>query len=253
MKYYGLITVRTSSSRLKEKCLLPFGEYDTVLEHIIARCRHYDIEPIISTSIDVSDDIIKEIALRNNVRITRGDLKNKISRWVKTIVQHEISFFHTVDADDPFFDGHRMKKSIDLLISQKADFISPSFISSSGIGSEGYSIKSNWLKSSKFINDPNLDTEMINDFFIETDSFALKLENDPIWIDSEFKPRLTLDYIEDYVMMNTIAKILGNFVNSSEIYLFFKKNPDWYIINYFRNLEWKKNQNSKSNSVIHDI
>jgi len=253
MKYYGLITVRTSSSRLKEKCLLPFGEFDTLLEHIIARCRYYDLEPIISTSIDASDNIIKEIAIRNNVKITRGDLKNKISRWVKTVIQHEILFFHTVDADDPFFDGHRMKKSIDFLISQKADLISPSSISSSGIGSEGYSIKSEWLKSSKFINDPNLDTEMINDFVFDEDTSTLTFDNDLLWDNSDFNPRLTLDYIEDYVMMNSIANILGNFANSTEIHLFFKKNPDWYLINHFRNLEWKKIQNSKSKSKLHDI
>lgn len=253
MKYYGLITVRTSSSRLEKKCLMPFGNFSTLLEHIIARCKNFGIEPIISTSYDKSDDIIEQIAKDNDIRYTRGDLVNKISRWVKTATEHKISFFHTVDADDPFFDGNRMKKSLELLLSKNADIISPSKTSASGVGSEGYSIKTKLLESSKFINDPNLDTEMINDFIYCDNIKSFSFENDKLWLNTANKPRLTLDYYEDYVMMNSIAKILGNFVKSSELLSFFKKNPDWYLINHFRNIEWKKNQNSKSNLKLHDL
>ena len=94
---------------------------------------------------------------------------------------------------------------------------------------------------------------MINDFVFDEDTSTLTFDNDLLWVNSDFNPRLTLDYIEDYVMMNSIANILGNFANSTEIHLFFKKNPDWYLINHFRNLEWKKIQNSKSKSKLHDI
>lgn len=253
MKYYGFITVRTSSSRLEKKCLMPFGNFNTLLEHIIARCKNFGIEPVISTSSDKSDDIIEKIARYNDIRYTRGDLVNKISRWVKTANEHQISFFHTVDADDPFFDGNRMKKSLELLLSKNADIISPSKTSASGVGSEGYSIRTKILESSKFINDPNLDTEMINDFIYFDNIVSFSLKNDNLWVNTANKPRLTLDYYEDYVMMNSIVKILGNFVTSSELKSFFKKNPDWYLINHFRNIEWKKNQNSKSNLKLHDI
>ena len=253
MKYFGLITVRTSSSRLKKKCLMPFGNYNSLLEHIIARCKNFDIEPIISTSTDKSDDIIENIALKNDIKYTRGDLINKISRWFKTANEHQISFFHTVDADDPFFDGNRMKKSLEFLLSKNADIITPSKISASGVGSEGYSIRTKILESSKFINDPNLDTEMINDFIYNDNVLSFPFENDKLWVDYANKPRLTLDYIEDYIMMNSIVKILGNFVTSFELHSFFKKNPDWYLINHFRNIEWKKVQNSKSNTKLHDV
>ena len=121
------------------------------------------------------------------------------------------------------------------------------------MGSEGYSIRTKILESSKFINDPNLDTEMINDFICYNNIVSFSLENDKLWVNTANKPRLTLDYYEDYVMMNSIVKILGNFVTSFELKSFFKKNPDWYLINHFRNIEWKKNQNSKSNLKLHDI
>ena len=60
MKIPAFITVRTAASRLPQKCLLPFGDYN-VIEHIIHRTKHYQLEPIICTSIDSSDNILEEI------------------------------------------------------------------------------------------------------------------------------------------------------------------------------------------------
>jgi len=67
MKIPAFITVRSSSTRLPEKCFLPFGE-GSVLEHIIKRVRHYDLDPIICTTIEKSDDPIVELAKKCNVK-----------------------------------------------------------------------------------------------------------------------------------------------------------------------------------------
>ena len=77
----GLVTVRTSSTRLPAKCLLPFGD-GNVLNHIIRRARAYGIEPIICTSVDNSDNIIENIASDEGVRCFRGSLSNKLKRWL---------------------------------------------------------------------------------------------------------------------------------------------------------------------------
>ena len=104
-KVPGLITVRSSSSRLPNKCFLPFGERCNVLEHIIRRAKHYNLDPIICTSTDPSDDLIEELALREGVKCFRGSLINKLKRWADCAVHFNLKAFHTVDADDPFFDG----------------------------------------------------------------------------------------------------------------------------------------------------
>ena len=61
-KIHGIITVRTFSSRLPNKCLLPFGEKINVIQHIIKRCKKFNIEPILCTTIDERDDILQTIA-----------------------------------------------------------------------------------------------------------------------------------------------------------------------------------------------
>ena len=40
----AIITVRSESSRLPRKCFLPFGKM-SVIEHIIKRTKHYNLEP----------------------------------------------------------------------------------------------------------------------------------------------------------------------------------------------------------------
>ena len=109
------ITVRTKSKRLPSKCLLSFGDCN-VIEHIIFRAKHYDLDPIICTSIDSSDDVLEEIANKNSVKIFRGSLINKIKRWYDCCNYYNIERFHTIDADDPFFDGELMKNRMTRLI-----------------------------------------------------------------------------------------------------------------------------------------
>ena len=140
----GIITVRTSSSRLPNKCLKQFGKKN-VIEHIIDRCKNYIIEPILCTSTDKSDDVLEEIAKDKKIRYFRGSLLNKIKRWSDCAKYFNLKIFHTVDADDPFFDGEEMRKSINYLISTNSDIITPTVSSANGGASVGYSIKANIL------------------------------------------------------------------------------------------------------------
>ena len=103
----GFITVRTSSTRLPAKCLLPFGSVN-VLEHVIRRARAFGIEPIVCTSVDHSDNVIEEIASTEGARCFRGSLSNKLKRWSDCATHFCLESFHTVDADDPTFTNDAM-------------------------------------------------------------------------------------------------------------------------------------------------
>jgi len=59
----AFITVRSRSTRLPDKCLLPFGDKN-VLEHVIRRAKHFGLEPVVCTTNDPSDDRVVKIAQR---------------------------------------------------------------------------------------------------------------------------------------------------------------------------------------------
>ncbi|MBF0205433.1 MAG: hypothetical protein HQK53_00955, partial [Oligoflexia bacterium] len=56
------------------------------------------------------------------------------------------------------------------------------------------------------------------------------------------KLRLTLDYQEDYWLLESVRKIVGNYAPRGEVDKLFINNPDLYKINWFRNEEWKQKQ-----------
>ena len=238
----GFITVRTTSTRLPKKCLLPFGE-STVLNHIIRRAISYNIEPIVCTSTSKEDDVIEEIANKEGVRCYRGSLDNKLQRWLDCAMHFNIDTFHTIDADDPFFDGNEMKDSVKILQEKGLDMVKPTKSSSAGGASVGYSLTTDIVKRACKGLDKNTDTEMMWYYMEKVPDLKTKVL--PETRESITKMRLTLDYEEDYWLLESVRRILGNLASRDEVDLLFLSNPDMYKINWFRNKEWKAGQLSK--------
>ena len=164
---------------------------------------------------------------------------NKLKRWYDCCNHFDIDSFHTVDADDLFFDGDLMKKSMELL-EKGYDVVCPTKSSSAGDASVGYSLSKRIIKKSlEFIEDEE-DTEMM---WYHLDKVAnLKKVGLPNPNNNPVKVRLTLDYNEDYWMLQTVRRIVGNLADRKTIDQLFIDNPNLYQINWFRNEEWKAGQ-----------
>ena len=238
----GFITVRTNSTRLPKKCLLSFGE-STVLNHIIRRAVSYDIEPIVCTSVSKEDDIIEDIAIKEGVKCYRGSLVNKLQRWLDCADHFSVDRFHTIDADDPFFDGNEMKNSMKMLQEEDADMITPTESSSTGGASVGYSLTTDIVKKACKDLDRDTDTEMMWYYIDKIPN--LKTKKLPETRKNISNMRLTLDYEEDYWLLESTRRILGNLASRDEVDQLFLSNPDMYKINWFKNIEWKAGQLAK--------
>jgi spore coat polysaccharide biosynthesis protein SpsF len=241
-KFVGFITVRTSSTRLPKKCLLPFGK-STVLNHIIRRTVLYGIEPVVCTSASKEDDIIEKIADKEGVRCYRGSLDNKLQRWLDCAIHYNIDVFHTIDADDLFFDGDEMKNSIKTLKEGNLDMVYPTETSSAGGASVGYSLTTNIVKRVCNDLDKDTDTEMMWYYMEKVPDLKTKVL--PETRENITKIRLTLDYEEDYWLLESVRRILGNLTSRDKVDQLFISNPDLYKINWFRNEDWQLTQANK--------
>ena len=206
---------------------------------------YFNIIPIICTTTNKSDTSLITLAKKYRINIFRGSEKNKLNRWYNCAKKFKLKFFHTVDADDPYFDPVTIKKSLQQC-KKKFDIVYPSKISQNGGASEGYSFsldsitKLNQIISKKFKNTDSLDTEMIEKF-INKKEFNIKEFKGSSY---ELKKlRLTLDYIEDYNMIKKIYEVLGSFPSRSKVNTYLKKNNNIIKINYFRKKDWKIKQN----------
>jgi spore coat polysaccharide biosynthesis protein SpsF (cytidylyltransferase family) len=245
MENTGIILVRSNSKRLPKKCFLSFGKF-TVLEHVIRRCIYYKINPIICTTVSKQDNRIVKLAKKLNILYCRGSEKNKILRISNCCKKFNIKYFHTIDADDPFFCGKAVKKSMKKLIRGNFDIIEPTISSSKGSGLVGYSVKSLIFHLlSKKIN-KNTNTEMMWGFFKKIRGLKIERlkELHPV-----VKARLTLDYYEDYIFLETLRLLLGNFASRLSIFRLLKKNPQISKINMFRSSQWSKSQKKKISQI----
>lgn len=241
MTYPSLITVRTTSSRLPSKCLLPFGE-GNVLEHVIRRARHGGLDPVVCTSTDPTDDPIEAIAVHEGVPCFRGSLVNKLVRWRDCCRHFSLDAFHTVDADDPFFDAGLMQASYRLL-GKGWDMVCPTPSSAAGGATVGYSLTRNIVERAAALTGAEDDTEMMWYWVEKIDGLRQTIlpeaEPDPVQV------RLTLDYEEDYWLLESVRRIVGGLASRKDVDTLFRRNPDLHMINWFRNQEWKANQLAK--------
>lgn len=226
---YAFITVRTGSSRLKNKCLLPFGK-GNVLEHVINRAKYFKFKPVICTTELSEDDVIVDIASNKDCFVFRGSEKDKLGRWLGACIKFDISRFHQFDADDLFLDGGLAVESLELLSNYDIVYPSPSVY----VGGVGFSITRDTLERAWF-NKEDDDTEMAW-HFIES---VPDIKSTTIYYSYNNNIRLTLDYMEDYVLLLTVLYLLGERAGVDDIETLFKNNPDMYKVNWFRNEEWK--------------
>ena len=243
MDISAFITVRTASTRLPNKCLLDFGQYN-VLEHVIRRCKTSNLDPIVCTTTKSSDDTIDKISTSLEAKVFRGAEKNKLKRWNDCCIKFDIKEFHTVDCDDPFFDPDEVKRSIALLREGGYDMVAPTQSSSSGGAAMGYSLTRDIVIEAVALAKADEDTEMMWHWLEKVE--VLKKTILPEKSNNLIQARLTLDYEEDYWLLCSLVNILGNTVSRKEVEGFLRKNPDFYKINWFRNEEWADGQRAKT-------
>ena len=235
----ALVTVRLGSTRLPKKCLLSLGGA-TVLEHVIKRALHFGIDPIVCTTTLAEDEEIVEIAKANRCRWFRGDSEDKLKRWIDACNRFHVTSFHSIDADDPFFDGNLCKASYEILAGKGYDIVYPSL--SPLVGIMGYSTRLDVIAAA-YDYKKSRDTESFWELVEKIPGvkrFQYVLETE-----MNHTVRLTLDYAEDYWMLATVLRILGPEAEWKDLERLFKENPELHKINWFRNADYEEVQVKK--------
>ena len=253
-KYVGLITVRTLSSRLPQKALIPIGKRK-LIEHVIDRAK-VSLESgnlahvVVCTSTEPEDDILEKIALENGVDCFRGSLRDKIKRWRDAAEKFGADYIITIDGDDTFCDPELIvtaikqleEKSLDVITADTPDYVCGGF-------THGISTKT--LQKICEMKGTD-DTEMTKPYLIESGLFKVgMLDVPPIFKDKNI--RLTLDYPEDLEFFRRVfdeMPIDKNTIPLRKILEFLKSRPDLVAINFFRQGDFVKNQKTTEKLVL---
>jgi len=250
-QFIGLITVRTGSSRLPKKALLPIKGRCTI-EHLIDRSKliHGLDKLILCTSTEKTDDILEHIAYKNDIACFRGSLEDKLERWNEAIKKYGADFFVAIDGDDLFADPYLINLSINQMRKKPCDFLDiPKDLV---CGGAEYCIATSALRRVCEIKDTK-DTEMMWVYFKDTGLFGVRYLNVPDPIYHNKKIRMTLDYLEDLEFFKRVFNEFNtdkNDIPLRKILRVLEKKPEIAKINFFRQEQFLQNQKNKTKLVL---
>lgn len=251
MKSALFITVRKDSSRLPNKAIRKILGCQ-VLELIIKRAKLATKfnEVIVCTTKREIDDEIVQIAEKNNALVFRGDLNDKLMRWLGAAEKYKIDYIVTFDGDDLFCEPALLDMGLEQLISHKLDFIE----APKGLicGAFTYAFTRKALKTVCDIK-ASTDTEMMWTYFKDTGIFKIGVLDNVEDIFFRDDIRCTLDYPEDLEFFTKILEYFqckNNDISLKDIVEYINKNPDIAKINIHRQQEFLDNQRKKTHLVL---
>ena len=240
-----IITARFSSSRLKGKILKKINKNFCSIDILILRAQEINLPIILCTSKHKTDNTLVAYVKKNypSVKIYRGSLINKIKRWYDCFKKFNIEIGCMIDGDDLAFCYKLYKKSLNKLKKDRSiDLIQYSKKAIPGLFT--YSIKFSALEKLKKIFYKHKDSEMVDPYFKKA-RLKKGIISCPKFMKNQYNIRLTMDYKEDLFFFKKLYK--KNLFNSDSKYLisYLNKNNKLKKINFFRALEWEKNQKQK--------
>jgi spore coat polysaccharide biosynthesis protein SpsF len=230
MKIGFLITARLKSTRLPKKLLLKIFDRE-IIRWMIDRLKLVEEldEIVICTSTNPQDNRLEIIANEENIKVFRGDEEDVLARLLGAANQFNLDYIVNVTADCPLVSIKYIKEVINKYSETNADLITCLKLP---IGSFCYGIKPSALKKVCEIKNSS-NTEVWGKYFIETGLFdVIDLEiPEPLVRDSY---RLTLDYPEDFQLIEGIFKHFGDAAfktDIGDIIRFLDENPKISNIN----------------------
>jgi len=212
MKIGFFITARLKSSRLKQKILLDLNGR-TVIERVIERCKATvgTDGVVLCTSTNPQDSLLYNYALKENIQFYAGSEDDVLQRLLDAAKYYHYDAFISITADNPLFLIYTSQILVDNFKAEPFDF---GFTKGLPIGLGTTMMETKALDVAVTMKNQT-DTEIWGPFVNRPDFFNifnLIIENSPFTEDK----RLTLDYPEDYELINSVynnfdsSRIIGN-------------------------------------------
>lgn len=126
-----------------------------LLQWTIDRLKNVKISPkiIVATSKEISDDVIHEYCIKNNINFYRGSLHNVIERMIEACQTFKSDYFIRVCGDSPIIDPNILDKAIMISKNKNFDLITNT---AKRTYPKGQSVEIIKLSSLKELNNKNL-------------------------------------------------------------------------------------------------
>lgn len=243
---YAVVTARSSSTRLPNKCFQLITDELSLIQVVIRRAKKTDCPVVLATTEDPFDDRLAEMAAKEGVECFRGAVKNKIRRWADCFSKYNITEGLLVDGDDPTFDYNIGIRAIEQLRSRETDMVTfhpemtPGFFTY-GITREGME------KLLRQATDPNTDTDVITEF-INRAGLTKSYIHPRLGETERQDVRLTVDYPEDIDFYRELYRKIDCLAKATDIVKVAIKH-DLQKINWHKQASFLENQRKFNEEV----
>lgn len=248
-----IIQARSGSSRLPNKIILPFFESYSILDILLQRLLNVISNQIIvvATTTSSQDDIIVQKCKEYDIQTFRGSENDVLNRFIDCADYFHFDNVIRICSDNPFIGTESIVNLLNLIsnVSEKYDYISyitkegvPSIKTHYGLWGEATTTKA--LKKVDQLTKETIYHEHVTNYIYEhSEYFNLKFIPIPDEVSQHKKMRLTIDTIDDFVILQKIYSLILNNnldVNLENILKILEENPDFYNI-----MQIQINNNSK--------
>ena len=231
-----IIQARIGSTRLPKKITKSFFNDKGIFELITEKILFFfpKIKIVVATSVNPIDDEIEKLCQKIGVQCFRGSENNVLQRFIDAAEKFNISKIIRVCADNPFLNMLALKNLIEYSTNSNADYISyktslnkPSILTHYGLWAEYVSINA-LLKVSKLTQDKFFTEHVTNFLYNNENLFDIDFILIPNSIEQHTNVRLTLDTLEDFLLLKEIYKNVSNIDISTEMLIqTVVKNEKW--------------------------
>jgi len=233
-----LIQARINSNRLPGKVLLPLPNASgkTLLDQIVQRALAVKQKPevIIATSTRPENDLLADIATRNQVLLFRGDEADVLARFYDAASSFGLDIIIRLTADNPFIDPAILSQSLQDHIIQEAEYTHTNGLPiGTNIEIVNFSALKKCYEEAKLPEHREHVTLYIRQNHDKFKILPINLENSlyglPNW-------RLTVDNETDYALACVLYLILGTgttIFSLPEVAQILHTNPALLLINKY--------------------
>ncbi|MBI3519736.1 MAG: hypothetical protein HY062_10315 [Bacteroidetes bacterium] len=204
-KVVACIIARTVSKRLPLKILRDLEPGLSMIDFLVQRVKSVDEidEVYLCTSVDPADDILEDIAFRNNIKLYRGSPDAVIERMLEVGEMENADVLIRITGDNPLASIEFVKNQLQLLESNKLDYVR---VVDVPIGATTEVMTTDALKKCYSLMDPGV-SEYLMLFLFEPDNFKCGIIK--AFKDDYSNFSVTVDTNNDLIRTKRILTLLG--------------------------------------------
>ena len=193
-KIFATIVARYDSKRLPGKAAIKINDL-SLLDILIKRVKKSKLidKLIFCTTKNASDDILCDIALKNNISVFRGFEKNVLGRIIAATEKDKPDIIIRITGDDILVDPNYMDQAIKFHLENNLDYTDHKQLPS---GTETEVFNRNALNFINVNADDNSWTEYLT-YYIKKNEFLFRTGSVPVIKKHNKKIRLTIDNLKD--------------------------------------------------------